>query len=71
MHKTKQGSVNDSTITTNADGLMQLLGCGKATATQIGTAAQAKIQIGKRVLWHIPSIRKYVEQLAGQTEVDA
>ena len=68
MRKTTQSAVTDESITINTDGLMQLLGCGKATATQIGTAAQAKIQIGKRVLWHVPSVRKYVEGLAGHTD---
>lgn len=59
--------INNGTITTDTAGLMQMLNCGRVTAVQIGTDAGAKIQIGKRVLWHVPSIRKYVEQLAGQT----
>lgn len=44
---------------------MQMLNCGRVTAVQIGMEAQAKIQINKRVLWHIPKIREYLNGLAG------
>lgn len=57
--------IDDSTITTDTAGLMQMLNCGRVTAVQIGMEAQAKIQINKRVLWHIPKVRKYLNGLAG------
>ncbi len=57
--------INNNTITTDTAGLMQMLNCGRVTAVQIGMEAQAKIQINKRVLWHIPKIREYLNGLAG------
>ncbi len=57
--------INNNTITTDTAGLMQMLNCGRVTAVQIGMEAQAKIQINKRVLWHIPKIREYLNVLAG------
>lgn len=57
--------IDNSTITTDTVGLMQMLNCGRVTAVQIGTEAQARIQIGKRVLWHIPKVREYLNGLAG------
>lgn len=45
-------------------GLMQALNCGRVTAVKIGTDAGAKIQIGKRVLWSMSKIRKFVDELA-------
>lgn len=56
--------INNGTITTDTAGLMQMLNCGRVTAVQIGTEAQARIQINKRVLWHIPKIREYLDALA-------
>ncbi len=64
MRKTTQGSVNGSTITINTDGLMIILGCGRQTAVKIGTDAEAKVQIGKRVLWNLPKVQKYIDTIS-------
>ena len=45
-------------ITTNE--LQAMLSCGRYSAVQIGDAAQARIQIGKRILWNVEKIKKYV-----------
>ena len=55
--------INDSTLTTDTPGLMQALNCGRVTAVKIGTDAGAKIQIGKRVLWSMSKIRRYIDDL--------
>lgn len=55
--------INDSTLTTDTPGLMQALNCGRVTAVKIGTDAGAKIQIGKRVLWSMSKIRRYIDEL--------
>jgi len=34
-----------------------------ATAVKIGEAAGAKIQIGKRVLWNIGKVKKYLDAI--------
>lgn len=69
MRKKTQGTIiNNSTVTVDTAGLMQMLNCGRQTATQIGAEAQAKIQINKRVLWHLPKIRRYLDGLAGEVD---
>lgn len=50
------------TVTTNT--LMKLLNCGKQTAIEIGTNANAKIHIGRRVLWNVNLIQKYLDSIA-------
>ena len=45
-------------VTTNE--LQAMLSCGRYSAVQIGDAAQARIQIGKRILWNVEKIKKYV-----------
>lgn len=45
-------------ITTNE--LQAMLSCGRYSAVQIGDAAEARIQIGKRILWNVEKIKKYV-----------
>lgn len=42
--------------------LMRLCSCGKQTAIRIGTDAGAKISIGKRTLWRVNAIMKYLDE---------
>nr|WP_296470216.1 hypothetical protein [uncultured Acetatifactor sp.] len=56
--------IYSNTIAVDTMGLMQALNCGRVTAVKIGTDAGAKIQIGKRVLWSMSKIRKFVDELA-------
>lgn len=44
--------------------LQQMLGCGRKSAVDIGTAANARIQIGRRVLWNIGKIEKYLDAIS-------
>ena len=39
-------------------------GCGKTTARQIGEASGAKITIGRRVLYSVSKVERYVEAIA-------
>lgn len=64
MRKTTQHIIDNNTVTTNTTGLMQVLNCGRSTAVKIGMEAQAKLTVGKRVLWHLPKIYKYLEKTA-------
>lgn len=56
---------NEEFITVNADTLAGMLNCGKATAVKIGVDAGAKIQIGRRTLYNVSIIKKYLETIAG------
>ena len=47
-------------ITVSTETLAEMLDCGKVTAKKIGTAAGAKIQIGRRVLWNSEKIKAYL-----------
>lgn len=48
----------------DTDGLRDLLSCGRETAVKIGTDAQARVQIGKRVLWNVDKIQKYLDAIS-------
>ena len=43
---------------------MSLLSCGRVTAVQIGGQAGARIEIGKRLLWNISKVQKYLDTIA-------
>lgn len=43
--------------------LQQSLNSGYQTAIEIGNAANARIQVGKRVLWNKERIRRYLESV--------
>lgn len=57
---------NEKFLTVNADTLAGMLNCGRATAVKIGTDAGAKIQIGRRTLYKVSIIEKYLESVAGE-----
>lgn len=44
--------------------LSQALGCGKPMAIQIGSQAKARVQVGKRVLWNLNKIQRYLDSIA-------
>lgn len=53
-------------LTVNADTLAGMLDCGRATAVKIGVDAGAKIQIGRRTLYKVSVIEKYLAALSGE-----
>ena len=55
----KASSLNNN-IAVSTESLAELLDCGRATAIKIGEAAEARIQIGRRVLWNTEKIRRYI-----------
>lgn len=57
---------NEKFLTVNADTLAGMLNCGRATAVKIGTDAGAKIQIGRRTLYKVSIIERYLESIAGE-----
>ncbi len=64
MNKTLEKNKEQS-ITVSAETLSKMLNCGRATAVKIGTDAGARIQIGRRVLFKVSVIEKYLEEIAG------
>ena len=44
--------------------LQAVLSCGLAAAVEIGMRAEARIQLGKRVLWNADKVRNYLNCIA-------
>lgn len=60
----KQKIPLSSMVAVSANTLAGILDCGRATAVKIGTDANARIQVGKRVLYNVEKIRRYLDSLA-------
>jgi hypothetical protein len=44
---------------------LQLMLCaGRKTALAVGTAAHAKVQIGRRVFWNVKKVQEYIDQIS-------
>lgn len=57
---------NKNLLTVNAETLAGMLDCGRATAVRIGTEAGAKIQVGRRTLYKVSAVNKYLDSLAAR-----
>ena len=40
-----------------------MLDCGRSTAVKIGIEAGARMQIGRRVLYNVDAVRKYLNEI--------
>ena len=56
----------DKKLAVDTKELQEMLGCGRHTACEMGMRANARIQLGKRVLWNVGKIRAYLDSAAGQ-----
>ena len=67
MNATKQFSDLDthSKIAITTDELQAMLSCGRHSAMQIGEAAEARVQIGKRVFWNVKKVEEYINLISG------
>ena len=50
-------------FTVDAEMLARILNCGRQTAAKIGADANARIQVGRRVLYSVSAIEKYLDQV--------
>lgn len=64
MRKTSENSASFNDLTVDTAGLQALTNAGIKTATEIGTAAGAKIYVGRRVLWNVSKIKKYLDEIS-------
>ena len=62
MRKTKTEETNNK-VAVNAQTLAKILDCGMPTAMKVGETAGARIQIGKRVLYKVDKIERYLDSL--------
>lgn len=65
MRKTKttyESLENKKTVDTS--GLQSMLSCGRKSAVDIGMAANARISVGRRVLWNIKKVQQYLDAIS-------
>ena len=63
MRQTKERE-SKQMLTVDIEGLAAMLSCGQATARKIAEDAEARITIGRRVLYSVSKIEKYLEAIA-------
>lgn len=61
--KTKVKKI-ENPITVDTEGLKSLLNCGRNSAVEIGKQAGAEIRIGKRLLWNVAKVERYVNAIS-------
>jgi hypothetical protein len=65
MRKTTiSGGTLESKKTVDTVGLQSMLSCGRKSAVDIGNAAGARIQVGRRVLWNVGKVQKYLDAIS-------
>ena len=63
MRKTKVNNTSDAIMVTTEQ-LMQKMNCGYQTAVTIGTKAEARIYIGRRIWYNVEKVEKYLREIA-------
>lgn len=63
MNRTKIRQT-DYPLTVDIEKLSAMLSCGNTTARKIGEQAGARVVIGRRVLYYVERVKKYLESLA-------
>lgn len=64
MNKTKYRNT-ERALTVDVEQLAAMLSCGKATARKVGEQAEARIVVGRRVLYSVNKIQRYLDCCAG------
>ncbi len=63
MYKTIERAT-DMPLAVDVDKLAAMLSCGHVTARKIGEYANARIVIGRRVLYSVDKVRDYLNNIA-------
>lgn len=64
MRATKKSEMVINQVAVTTENLQNILDCGRPTAVEIGTLAKAKVEIGRRVLWNVSKVQKYLDSIA-------
>mgnify|MGYP004726762015 FL=1 len=64
MRKTKKEECEAPKLLVHTEELKQMLCAGRAAAVRIGTDAEAKVQSGRRVLWNVKKVQKYIDMIS-------
>ena len=66
MKRTSATGISSEDLTVDTAKLHSLLNCGRQSAVEIGVAAGARIYVGRRILWNVSKIRKYLDEISGK-----
>ena len=64
MRKTKKQECEAPKLLVDTEESKQMLCAGRAAAVRIGTDAEAKVQSGRRVLWNVKKVQKYIDMIS-------
>jgi|UniRef100_UPI004027141F hypothetical protein len=64
MRATKKSEMVMNQVAVTTENLQNILDCGRPTAVEIGTLAKARVEIGRRVLWNVSKVQKYLDTIA-------
>lgn len=66
MRATKQNEtiISQDRLAVTTERLQNILDCGRPTAVEIGTLAKARVEIGRRALWNVSKVQKYLDSIA-------
>lgn len=63
MRRTKERKT-EQLLAVDIEKLSAMLSCGQASARKIGEDAGARVEIGRRVLYSVSKVSKYLEDIA-------
>ena len=63
MRKTTEYNT-ENRLTVDIECLMAMISCGAVTARKISDCAEEKIIVGRRVLYNVDKIKKYLDAMA-------
>lgn len=64
MNETRRTELNSNRKMVDTLELQGMLGSGRKTAVEIGTAAKARITIGRRVFWNVKKVQQYIDSIS-------
>ena len=64
MRATQKSEMLMNQVAVTTENLQNILDCGRPTAVEIGKLAKARVEIGRRVLWNVSKVQKYLDSIA-------
>ena len=64
MRATQKSEMVMNQVAVTKENLQNILDCGRPTAVEIGKLAKARVEIGRRVLWNVSKVQKYLDSIA-------
>lgn len=64
MRATQKSEMVMNQVAVTTENLQNILDCGRPTAVEIGKLAKARVEIGRRVLWNVSKVQKYIDSIA-------